>query len=101
MVINENEQLEMSLLTYILHVSLSQEIVHFLSVMSCDSLPLTRLEGLKELTRQLHDNKEQIRELLKECRGTMPDEAKWSVNKNVLACEMSKKLVLPFSLSFL
>lgn len=37
---------------------------------SCDSLPLTRLEGLKELTRQLHDNKHQIRELLKECHGT-------------------------------
>uniref|UniRef100_A0A669EAW1 non-specific serine/threonine protein kinase n=1 Tax=Oreochromis niloticus TaxID=8128 RepID=A0A669EAW1_ORENI len=46
--------------------SLRQEIAHFLSVTSCDSLPLTRLEGLKELTRQLHDNKGQIRELLKE-----------------------------------
>lgn len=51
-----------------------KEIVHFLSVTSCDSLPLTRLEGLKELTRQLHDNKGQIRELLKECHGIMmPD----------------------------
>lgn len=46
-----------------------QEITHFLSVASCDSLPLTRLEGLKELTRQLHLNKEQIRDLLKECHG--------------------------------
>lgn len=46
-----------------------QEITHFLSVTPCDSLPLTRLEGLKELTRQLHDNKGQIRELLKECHG--------------------------------
>uniref|UniRef100_A0A671YCG8 non-specific serine/threonine protein kinase n=1 Tax=Sparus aurata TaxID=8175 RepID=A0A671YCG8_SPAAU len=46
--------------------TLRQEIAHFLSVTSCDSLPLTRLEGLKELTRQLHDNKGQIRELLKE-----------------------------------
>ncbi|XP_045929347.1 serine-protein kinase ATM isoform X1 [Micropterus dolomieu] len=49
--------------------TLRQEIAHFLSVMSCDSLPLTRLEGLKELTRQLHDNKGQIRELLKECHA--------------------------------
>uniref|UniRef100_UPI003AAD459E serine-protein kinase ATM n=1 Tax=Centroberyx gerrardi TaxID=166262 RepID=UPI003AAD459E len=47
--------------------TLEQEITHFLSVASCDSLPLTRLEGLKQLTRQLHDNKGQIRELLKEC----------------------------------
>ncbi|KAM7399540.1 hypothetical protein PAMP_018806 [Pampus punctatissimus] len=47
--------------------TLRQEISHFLSVTSCDSLPLTRLEGLKELTRQLHDNKGQIKELLKEC----------------------------------
>lgn len=37
----------------------------------CNSLPLTRLEGLKELTRQLHNNKGQIRELLKECHGVM------------------------------
>ncbi|MEQ2163966.1 hypothetical protein GOODEAATRI_001659, partial [Goodea atripinnis] len=44
-----------------------QEVTHFLSASSCDSLPLTRLEGLKELTRQLHRNKDQIRELLKEC----------------------------------
>lgn len=50
---------------------LKQEIAHFLSVTSCDSLPLTRLEGLRELTRQLHDHKGQIRELLKECHGTL------------------------------
>lgn len=60
-----------SLLTSILRVSLLKEIAHFMSVTSCDSLPLTRLEGLKELTRQLHDNKGQIRELLKECHGMM------------------------------
>uniref|UniRef100_A0A8D2ZRU2 Serine-protein kinase ATM n=1 Tax=Scophthalmus maximus TaxID=52904 RepID=A0A8D2ZRU2_SCOMX len=46
--------------------TLREEIVHFLSVTSCDSLPLTRLEGLKELTRQLHDKKAQIPGLLKE-----------------------------------
>uniref|UniRef100_A0A3B3UHQ1 Serine-protein kinase ATM n=1 Tax=Poecilia latipinna TaxID=48699 RepID=A0A3B3UHQ1_9TELE len=50
--------------------TLRQEITHFLSASSCDSLPLTRLEGLKELTRQLHRNKDQIRELLKECHPT-------------------------------
>ncbi|KAG7226115.1 hypothetical protein INR49_018726 [Caranx melampygus] len=53
--------------------TLRQEIVHFLSVTSCESLPLTRLEGLKELTRQLHDNKGQIRELLKECHADPND----------------------------
>ncbi|XP_069003708.1 serine-protein kinase ATM [Embiotoca jacksoni] len=53
--------------------TLRQEILHFLSVTSCDSLPLTRLEGLKELTRQLHDNKRQIRELLKECHADPTD----------------------------
>ncbi|XP_042342685.1 serine-protein kinase ATM [Plectropomus leopardus] len=53
--------------------TLRQEIAHFLSVTSCDSLPLTRLEGLKELTRQLHDNKAQIRELLKECHADPTD----------------------------
>ncbi|KAJ3590644.1 hypothetical protein NHX12_008594, partial [Muraenolepis orangiensis] len=47
--------------------TLRQEIVHFLSVTSCDTLPLTRLEGLKELSRQLRQNKAEIRQLLKEC----------------------------------
>lgn len=40
-----------------------------MSVDSCDSLPMTRLEGVKELSRQLHKNKAQIRELLKESHG--------------------------------
>ncbi|XP_054470748.1 LOW QUALITY PROTEIN: serine-protein kinase ATM [Anoplopoma fimbria] len=53
--------------------TLRQEVARFLSVTSCDSLPLTRLEGLKELTRQLHDNKGQIRELLKECHAEPTD----------------------------
>ncbi|XP_033952949.1 serine-protein kinase ATM [Pseudochaenichthys georgianus] len=53
--------------------TLREEIAHFLSVTSCDSLLLTRLEGLKELTRQLHDNKDQIRELLKECHAEPSD----------------------------
>uniref|UniRef100_A0A673I416 non-specific serine/threonine protein kinase n=1 Tax=Sinocyclocheilus rhinocerous TaxID=307959 RepID=A0A673I416_9TELE len=37
--------------------TLRQEIEHFLSVTSCDSLPLARLEGLKDLKRQLHSHK--------------------------------------------
>ncbi|XP_068173804.1 serine-protein kinase ATM isoform X3 [Antennarius striatus] len=53
--------------------TLRQEISHFLSVTSCDSLPLTRLEGVKELTRQLHRNKGQIRELLKESHSEPTD----------------------------
>uniref|UniRef100_A0A3B3YKP7 non-specific serine/threonine protein kinase n=1 Tax=Poecilia mexicana TaxID=48701 RepID=A0A3B3YKP7_9TELE len=53
--------------------TLRQELTHFLSASSCDSLPLTRLEGLKELTRQLHRNKDQIRELLKECHANPTD----------------------------
>uniref|UniRef100_A0A3B4ARZ4 non-specific serine/threonine protein kinase n=1 Tax=Periophthalmus magnuspinnatus TaxID=409849 RepID=A0A3B4ARZ4_9GOBI len=48
-----------------------QEIAHFLSLIPCESLPLTRLEGLKELTRQLHANKAQIKELLKECQSIL------------------------------
>lgn len=48
---------------------LLQEIEHFLSVTSCDSLPLTRMEGLKDLKRQIHTHKQQIVRLLKECHG--------------------------------
>ncbi|XP_019903465.2 serine-protein kinase ATM isoform X2 [Esox lucius] len=53
--------------------TLRQEIAHFLSVALCDSLPLTRLEGLKELRRQLHNNKPQIRQLLRECQADPAD----------------------------
>ncbi|XP_030632937.1 serine-protein kinase ATM isoform X2 [Chanos chanos] len=50
-------------------LTLRQEIEHFLSVTSCDSLPLTRLEGLKDLKKRLHVHKQQIGELLKECHA--------------------------------
>ncbi|KAM8853870.1 serine-protein kinase ATM [Synchiropus picturatus] len=53
--------------------TLREEISHFLSVKSCDSLPLTRLEGVKELSRKLHEHKDQIRELLKECHAESTD----------------------------
>ncbi|XP_047662626.1 serine-protein kinase ATM isoform X3 [Tachysurus fulvidraco] len=49
--------------------SLRQEIEHFLLVTSCDSLPLTRLEGLKDLKRQLHTHKQQVEQLVKECHA--------------------------------
>uniref|UniRef100_A0A8C2EAP5 non-specific serine/threonine protein kinase n=1 Tax=Cyprinus carpio TaxID=7962 RepID=A0A8C2EAP5_CYPCA len=49
--------------------TLRQEIEHFLSVTSCDSLPLARLEGLKDLKRQLQTHKQQIGQLLKECHA--------------------------------
>ncbi|XP_069045887.1 serine-protein kinase ATM isoform X1 [Lepisosteus oculatus] len=48
--------------------TLREEIDHFLSVSPCDSLPLTRLEGLKDLTRQFQRRKEQLAALLKECQ---------------------------------
>ncbi|CAM4560657.1 unnamed protein product [Leuciscus chuanchicus] len=50
-------------------VSMHDEIEHFLSVTSCDSLPLAPLEGLKDLKRQLHSHKQQIGQLLKECHA--------------------------------
>lgn len=50
----------------------SKEVTHFLSVTSCDSVLLTRLEGLKQLSRQLCDSRGQIRELLGECHSTTP-----------------------------
>ncbi|XP_045153674.1 serine-protein kinase ATM [Echinops telfairi] len=42
---------------------LLEEINHFLSVSVYDALPLTRLEGLKELRRQLEQHKDQIKGL--------------------------------------
>ncbi|XP_076138976.1 serine-protein kinase ATM [Alosa pseudoharengus] len=46
--------------------SLKQEIEHFLSVTSCDSLPRTRLEGLKDLQRLLRSQRPQMKRL-QEC----------------------------------
>lgn len=40
---------------------------------SCDSVLLTRLEGLKQLSRQLRDNRGQIGELLGESHGRTLD----------------------------
>ncbi|XP_036048710.1 serine-protein kinase ATM isoform X2 [Onychomys torridus] len=43
--------------------SLLEEINHFLSVSAYNPLPLTRLEGLKDLRRQLEQHKDQLLEL--------------------------------------
>ncbi|KAM6159265.1 serine-protein kinase ATM isoform 2-T2 [Rhynchocyon petersi] len=45
--------------------SLLEEINHFLSVSVYDALPLTRLEGLKDLRRQLEQNKDQMKEIMR------------------------------------
>ncbi|XP_067889819.1 serine-protein kinase ATM isoform X3 [Heterodontus francisci] len=48
--------------------TLLEEINHFLSVSSCDSLPLTRLVGLNDLKKQLELHKADVKNLLKECQ---------------------------------
>ncbi|XP_069739549.1 serine-protein kinase ATM [Phaenicophaeus curvirostris] len=45
--------------------SLMEEINHFLSVGVCDSLPVTRLEGLYDLRKKLEQYKDQMKDLLK------------------------------------
>ncbi|XP_023669570.2 serine-protein kinase ATM [Paramormyrops kingsleyae] len=49
--------------------TLREEITHFLSVSPCDTLPMTRLEGLKDLRMQLSTHKGAIRKLLLECQA--------------------------------
>ncbi|KAG8452945.1 hypothetical protein GDO86_004664 [Hymenochirus boettgeri] len=44
--------------------SLLEEIQQFLSVSVCDSLPLTRLEGLNDLRKKLEQHKDQIKDLV-------------------------------------
>ncbi|XP_078513177.1 serine-protein kinase ATM [Lissotriton helveticus] len=53
--------------------SLLEEISHFLSVSVCDSLPLTRLEGLNDVKKQLEEHKDQMKELLKDFRDNPQD----------------------------
>ncbi|KAB1254917.1 Serine-protein kinase ATM [Camelus dromedarius] len=50
--------------------SLLEEINHFLSVSVYDALPLTRLEGLKDLRRQLEQHKDQMMDLMRASQGT-------------------------------
>ncbi|XP_029458325.1 serine-protein kinase ATM [Rhinatrema bivittatum] len=53
--------------------SLLEEINHFLSVSVCDSLPLTRLEGLNDLRKQLAQHKDQMKQLVKEFQENPQD----------------------------
>nr|XP_033803696.1 serine-protein kinase ATM isoform X2 [Geotrypetes seraphini] len=53
--------------------SLLKEINHFLSVSVCDSLPLTRLEGLNDLRKQLSQHKDQMKQLVKEFQENPQD----------------------------
>ncbi|KFV19193.1 Serine-protein kinase ATM, partial [Tauraco erythrolophus] len=55
--------------------SLLEEINHFLSVGVCDSLPLTRLEGLYDLRKQLEQCKDQMKDLLKNFQEKPEDSA--------------------------
>ncbi|XP_056417620.1 serine-protein kinase ATM [Hyla sarda] len=46
--------------------SLIEEINHFLSVSVCDSLPLTRLEGLNDLRKQLQQHKDEMKDIVRD-----------------------------------
>uniref|UniRef100_A0A8C3VYE6 Serine-protein kinase ATM n=1 Tax=Catagonus wagneri TaxID=51154 RepID=A0A8C3VYE6_9CETA len=53
--------------------SLLEEINHFLSVSVYDALPLTRLEGLKDLRRQLAQHKDQMMDLMRASQDNPQD----------------------------
>lgn len=53
--------------------SLLEEINHFLSVSAYDALPLTRLEGLKDLRRQLEQHKDQMLDLMRASQDNPQD----------------------------
>ncbi|XP_060229891.1 serine-protein kinase ATM isoform X2 [Meriones unguiculatus] len=53
--------------------SLLEEINHFLSVSAYNPLPLTRLEGLKDLRRQLEQHKDQMLDLMRACQDNPQD----------------------------
>ncbi|KAE8627562.1 hypothetical protein XENTR_v10007047 [Xenopus tropicalis] len=71
--------------------SLLKEIQNFLSVSICDSLPLTRLEGLNDLRKQLEQHKDQMKELVRDCQGTPQDSVIASLVVNLL--QLSKNAV--------
>ncbi|XP_066103499.1 serine-protein kinase ATM [Saccopteryx bilineata] len=54
--------------------SLFEEINHFLSVSVYDALPLTRLEGLKDLRRQLEQHKDQMMQLMRASQDNLHDD---------------------------
>ncbi|XP_057694572.1 serine-protein kinase ATM isoform X1 [Corythoichthys intestinalis] len=65
-------------------VTLRQEISHFLSVTTFDSLPLTRQEGLRQLSQKLHDGKTEIKEMIKECHAEPTNSTLFKLVLNLL-----------------
>ncbi|XP_060036103.1 serine-protein kinase ATM isoform X1 [Erinaceus europaeus] len=53
--------------------SLLEEINHFLSVSVYDALPLTRLEGLKDLQKQLNQHKDQVMDIMRASQDNPQD----------------------------
>ncbi|XP_037697256.1 serine-protein kinase ATM isoform X2 [Choloepus didactylus] len=53
--------------------TLLEEINHFLSVSVHDALPLARLEGLKDLRRQLEQHKDQMKDLMRASQDNPQD----------------------------
>ncbi|KAM5180001.1 serine-protein kinase ATM [Mantella aurantiaca] len=71
--------------------SLLQEINHFLSASVCDSLPLTRLEGLNDLRKQLEQHKDEIKGLVRDYQGNPQDNVIAKLVLNLL--QLSKNAV--------
>ncbi|KAM8974926.1 serine-protein kinase ATM [Pelodytes ibericus] len=53
--------------------SLLEEVNHFQSVSVSDSLPLTRLEGLNDLRKQLEQHKDQMKDLVRDSKENPQD----------------------------
>ncbi|XP_029417756.1 serine-protein kinase ATM isoform X1 [Nannospalax galili] len=71
--------------------SLLEEINHFLSVSVYDALPLTRLEGLKDLRRRLEQHKDQMTDLLSTSQDNPQDSVVVKLVVNLL--QLSKMAV--------
>ncbi|KAG8584718.1 hypothetical protein GDO81_004739 [Engystomops pustulosus] len=50
-------------------LTLIEEVNHFLSVSVCDSLPLTRLEGLNDLRKRLQQHKDEMKDIVRDFQG--------------------------------
>ncbi|KAF5921129.1 hypothetical protein HPG69_018529, partial [Diceros bicornis minor] len=71
--------------------SLLEEINHFLSVSIYDALPLTRLEGLKDLRRQLEQHKDQMMDLRRASQDNPQDDIMVKLVVNLL--QLSKMAI--------
>ncbi|XP_054829190.1 serine-protein kinase ATM [Eublepharis macularius] len=71
--------------------SLLEEINHFLSLNISDALPVTRLEGLNDLRKQLENHKDQMKDLMK----TFQENPKDCIIVKLMACllQLSKTAV--------